>query len=74
VRILCLAGEFLRTALKPPGDADVRYSDRFKPCWNDGPAAPNAISCLRYNTMRVPKRPEQIDRNHPPGADLKNRL
>jgi len=67
-----LMEEFLKKAQNPPADATVAYGDRFEHCWNGDPNLPNAISRLRYNTMYLPRILERIEKNHPPGADLKS--
>jgi len=50
----------------------VAYGDSFEHCWNGDPNLPNAISRLRYHTMYLPRILERIEKNHPPGADLKS--
>ncbi|MCS7043289.1 MAG: hypothetical protein NZR01_10905 [Bryobacteraceae bacterium] len=67
-----LMEEALKRLKDPPADATVAYGDRFEHCWNGDPNLPNAISRLRYNTMYLPRILERIERNHPPGADLKS--
>lgn len=67
-----LMEETLKKLKDPPADATVAYGDRFEHCWNGDPNLPNAISRLRYNTMYVPRILERIEKNHPPGADLRS--
>jgi hypothetical protein len=67
-----LMEETLKKLKDPPADATVAYGDRFEHCWNGDPNLPNAISRLRYNTMYLPRILERIEKNHPPGADLKS--
>jgi hypothetical protein len=67
-----LMEETLKKLKDPPPDATVAYGDRFEHCWNGDPNLPNAISRLRYNTMYLPRILERIEKNHPPGADLKS--
>jgi len=67
-----LMEETLKKLKDPPADATVAYGDRFEHCWNGDPNLPNAISRLRYNTMYLPRILERIEKNHPPGADLRS--
>jgi hypothetical protein len=67
-----LLEDFLKSAVNPHYDGEVRYGDRAEHCWNGDPTLPNHISRLRYNTMYVPKILERIEKSAPPGADLKS--
>lgn len=67
-----LMEEALKRLKDPPAEATVAYGDRFEHCWNGDPNLPNAISRLRYHTMYLPRILERMERNHPPGADLKS--
>lgn len=67
-----LMEEALKRLKDPPADATVAYGDRFEHCWNGDPNLPNAISRLRYHTMYLPRILERMEKNHPPGADLKS--
>ncbi len=67
-----LMEETLKKLTDPPAEATVAYGDRFEHCWNGDPGVSNAISRLRYHTMYLPRILERIEKNHPPGADLKS--
>lgn len=67
-----LMEDFLKKASNPPADAEVRYGDRFEHCWNGDPDNPNYLTRLRYNTLYIPRMLARIERNSPPGADLKS--
>lgn len=67
-----LMEEALKRLKDPPAEATVAYGDRFEHCWNGDPNLPNAISRLRYHTMYLPRILERMEKNHPPGADLKS--
>jgi hypothetical protein len=65
-----LTEEFLATTTNPPWGGEVDYGDRAEHCWNGDQTRPNALSRLRYHQMFIPRIPEQVRRNHRPGADL----
>lgn len=67
-----LVEEFLENTTNPYYAGEIAYGDRAEHCWNGDFENPNYISRLRYNTFYLPKILEIIQRDAPPGADLKS--
>lgn len=67
-----LMEDFLESTSAPGYGGEVDYGDRAEHCWNGDQENPNHISRLRYNTMYLPRILDLIERNAPPGADLKS--
>ena len=64
-----LVEEFLTGTRDPYYAGEVDYGDRAEHCWNGDHTRPNAASRLRYAQMFIPRIPDQVRKNHPPGAD-----
>lgn len=67
-----LVENFLENTKNPYYAGEVTYGDRAEHCWNGDFENPNYISRLRYNTFYLPKILEIMQRDAPPGADLKS--
>ncbi len=64
-----LVEDFLTGTRDPYYAGEIDYGDRAEHCWNGDHTRPNALSRLRYPQMFIPRIPDQIRKNHPPGAD-----
>lgn len=67
-----LVEDFLENTTDPYYAGEVDYGDRAEHCWNGDQENPNYISRLRYNTFYLPKILDIIQRDAPPGADVKS--
>jgi len=67
-----LMEEFLEQTKNPYYAGEVDYGDRAEHCWNGDHENPIWISRLRYHTLYVPRILNIIQRDAPPGADLKS--
>ncbi len=66
-----LTEAFLKNAKNPAYEGEIDYGDRAEHCWNGDHDRPNAIACLRFHQMYIPRAVKRMEKTAPPGADLK---